>query len=341
MEKERKKIAVIMGDPRKTDKSKPDNKFDEDDINTINKLREALATLTDYDFIYFNDHDTLLSSLISQKNQIDFVFNLCDEGYMNDPQKESYIPALLDILGIPYSGAGEKCLIYCFNKFLVKEIAKGLGVSVADSVLIMKDEAPSIEMFPVIVKPVFGDGSYGITARSVANNSSELKKALSEIREYYSGPILIEEFLGGDDLTLGVIGNVDSFNNNSAFLLPIIKENFDCLALGMPKICGREAKWDDKSLYWKIYSTKAELPEETKKKIIDSSLILFKELECKDYARFDWRLNSQGQPKILEVNPNPGWCWDGHLAKASKILGIDYSQMLELILKEAEKRIKK
>lgn len=66
---------------------------------------------------------------------------------------------------------------------------------------------------------------------------------------------------------------------------------------------------------------------------------LFKRLECRDYCRFDWRLDSEGNPKLLEVNPNPGWCWDGHLAKMAKIEGLSYSEMLKEILEATERRI--
>ena len=68
-------------------------------------------------------------------------------------------------------------------------------------------------------------------------------------------------------------------------------------------------------------------------------LKLFERLDCRDYARFDWRLDAQGNPKLLEVNPNPGWCWDGHLAKMAAFAGISYKEMLEAILKAAEARI--
>ena len=65
----------------------------------------------------------------------------------------------------------------------------------------------------------------------------------------------------------------------------------------------------------------------------------FERLECRDYARFDWRLDASGNPKLLEVNPNPGWCWDGHLAKMAAIAGISYGEMLGAILKNAEARM--
>jgi D-alanine-D-alanine ligase len=67
---------------------------------------------------------------------------------------------------------------------------------------------------------------------------------------------------------------------------------------------------------------------------------LFRRLECRDYARFDWRLDGQGQPRLLEVNPNPGWCWDGHLAKMAALEGMSYADMLAAILQTADRRIR-
>lgn len=105
----------------------------------------------------------------------------------------------------------------------------------------------------------------------------------------------------------------------------------------LPKICGYEAKWLPESPYWNIKSISAQLPEDIEKFIVDCCLKLFERLECKDYCRFDWRLDAGGNPKLLEVNPNPGWCWDGHLAK---IGGISYVEMLKMILHATQLRLK-
>ena len=107
----------------------------------------------------------------------------------------------------------------------------------------------------------------------------------------------------------------------------------------LPKICGYEAKWMPDSPYWNLKSIQAELPEETTRLIESCSLKLFERLECRDYVRFDWRLDNEGNPKLLEVNPNPGWCWDGHLAKMASFAGLNYQEMLEKILDAAERRI--
>lgn len=333
-------VAVVFGDPRKPDRLKPDAVFDDDDFYTIDQLKAALKELRGYSPVYLNNHDTLLQDLANLKGKIDFVFNLCDEGYTNNPQKELHIPALLDILRIPYTGAEPKCLAYCYDKSLIRGIAKEMGIPVPEACFI-KPEDTAFELpidFPVIVKPNFGDSSFGITQRSVVNSIEELTSAISETRERfgYDKPILLEEFLPGKDITVGIIGNPPE----SYTVLRIVEEDYSALPEGFPRICGYEAKWLPDSPYWNLTSVPAELTDDTRDFIIECCLKLFERVECKDYARFDWRLNAQGTPKLLEVNPNPGWCWDGHLAKMAKFSGMSYADMLDVILQAAEHRLK-
>ena len=335
-----KNVVVILGDPRKPDLLKPYSIFDDDDFLTIDKLKTALRELKDYQFSYLDNHNTLIEDLRRVMGKVDLVLNLCDEGYNNDPRKELHVPALLEELEIPYTGAGPQCLAYCYDKSLVRGIAKEMEIPVPEAFFI-KPEDTTFELpfgFPVIVKPNFGDSSFGITQRSVADNLEGLLNAISEIREKfgYNKPVLIEEFLTGKDLSAGIIGNP----SESYTVLPIIEEDYSTLPAELPRICGYEAKWRPESPYWNIKSVPTELPDETKRFIVEWCLKLFERLECQDYARFDWRLNAEGNPKLLEVNPNPGWCWDGHLVKMTKIAGNSYAEMLEMILQAAEQRLK-
>ncbi|OGJ89600.1 MAG: D-alanine--D-alanine ligase [Candidatus Raymondbacteria bacterium RifOxyA12_full_50_37] len=337
-------VIVLMGDPTKTDIIKPAGVFDDDDIYTIDKLKGALREIElkgGYRFTYLNNHDTLIQDLqrFKDRGRVDFVFNLCDEGFDNDPRKELNVSALLDMLGIPYTGGGPQCLAYCYDKSLVRGIATEMAIPTPKAFFIKPDDIIfelAIE-FPVIVKPNFGDSSFGITQRSVANTIEELMNAITEIREKlgYDKPILVEEFLVGKDLSVGIIGNT----GKSPLILPITEEDYSDVPAELPRICGYEAKWMPDSPYWKIKSVPADLSDDTEKLIIDCCLKLQDRLECRDYTRYDWRLNANGKPKLLEVNPNPGWCWDGHLTKMAKFDNISYSGTIEAILQAAEQRI--
>lgn len=336
-----KNVVVILGDPNKPDPLKPSANFDDDDFYTIDQLKSGLRELKDFQFSYLSNHDTLLQKLVKMKGKIDLAFNLCDEGYNNDPRKELHVSSLLEIVGIPYTGSGPQCLAYCYDKSLVRGIAREMEIPVPEAFFI-KPEDTTFELpfsFPVIAKPNFGDSGFGITQRSVANSFEELVNAISEVRENfgYDKPILVEEFLTGKDLSVGVIGNPPE----SYTVLPIIMADYSSLPENLPKICGYESKWLPETPYWNIKSIASDLPEDIEKFIIECCLKLFERLECKDYCRFDWRLDANGTPKLLEVNPNPGWCWDGHLAKMAEFAGISYSEMLRMILQATEQQLTK
>ena len=337
-----KTIAVAMGDHRKLDRVKPSGSFDEDDFFTINELKRTLSGLRDYTFIYFDKHDTLISDLSKNVNKFDFVFNLCDEGFNNDATKELHVPSLLEILNVKYTGGTPQCLAYCYDKSLVRGIAKEMGIPIPRAFMVNPEDTNFIELqtdFPIIVKPNFGDSSFGINQYSVCNNLEELENALLHVRKNvgYDKPIIVEKFLKGEDISVGIIGNPPE----SYLALPIIMEDYSTLPPDLPKICGYEAKWEPDSPYGMITSVPANLPEDTDRFLIASCVKLFERLECRDYARFDWRLDSNGTPRLLEANPNPGWCWDGHLAKMAKFAGLSYTEMLDGILKASEERFNK
>lgn len=336
--KGKKTVVVLLGDSSKPDPVKPYGIFDEDDIEVIAELKKALRDLKGYVFIFLENHDSLIQTLEKLKAKTDIVFNLCDEGFQNDPRKELHIPALLEILNIPYTGSPPHCLAICYDKSIVRAIVKDMGIPVPKGILINpQDTKFKVPFgFPVIIKPAMGDGGFGITKENVVNSFEEFINVISNLRGNlgYDKPILVEEFLTGKDLTFGIIGNPPDHIS-----LPIIEEDYSSLPDGYPKICGYEAKWLSDSPYWGINSVPADLPRETEKFIKESSLKLFERLGCRDYCRFDWRLDKDGNPRLLEVNPNPSWCWDGHLAKMAKFAGISYQEMLKLILESALKRI--
>ena len=333
-------VVVLLGDPRKGDLVKPNAIFDDDDYHTVSELKKALSEINNYDFIYLDNHDTLIQDLQKIKNKCSFVLNLCDEGFNNEASKELHISALLEMLGVPYSGGSPKCLAYCYDKSLVRGIAEEMDIPIPNGFLIKPEDVSFIELpldFPVIVKPNFGDSSFGISAQNVCYDVQSLEDSIVQVRDGfgYDNPILVEEFLTGKDISVGIIGNTTIRYS----VLPIIEEDYSSLPDDLPKICGYEAKWDPNSLYWQLKSIPANLSEEVERFLVASCLKLFERLECSDYARFDWRLDANGTPRLLEVNPNPGWGWDGHLAKMADLQGLSYSDMLKMVLEASKARI--
>ncbi|MEJ2134102.1 MAG: methyltransferase domain-containing protein [Desulfofustis sp.] len=338
--KDREKVLVLLGDPKITDVVKPDAQFDNDDYHTINELKRALSGLSHYEFTYLSDHESLLRELINIRGTYSFVFNLCDEGFNNEASKELHISALLEILGINYTGGTPQCLAYCYDKSLIRGIAREMDIPVPEGFVVKPEDIHFVGLplqFPVIVKPNFGDSSFGITKDNVCCDIHALEKAIMTTRDTvgYEIPILVEEYLAGKDLSVGIIGNpLISYTT-----LPIIEEDYSALPPGLPRICGYEAKWDPGSPYWNIKSIPAHLSEEVERFLQASCVKLVERLHCRDYARFDWRLDDNGTPRLLEVNPNPGWCWDGHLAKMAALEGKSYDTMLDHILGACRKRI--
>jgi D-alanine-D-alanine ligase len=170
----------------------------------------------------------------------------------------------------------------------------------------------------------------------VVHTPEELIAYLEEIRSTLPrGPVLIQEFLPGAEYSVGVIGNPGL----TYTVLPPLEVDFSDLDPNLPRILGYESKWHPDSPYWtQIKYHEANLTEDQNRRLLDYSNLLFEHLECRDYARFDFRTDSEGEIKLLEVNPNPGWCWDGKMNFMASFGGHRYSDMLKMILEAAMER---
>ena len=330
-------VTVLLGDPRLPDTVKLTGAFNAEDFDTIARLKSALAELREYRFSYLDNHADLPEALRGE--QPDFVLNLCDEGFRNDALMELHVPAFLEMLGIPYSGAGPAALGLCYNKSQVRAIAAACDVPVPlETYFDADDQAATIpSIFPALIKPCLGDSSIGITRNAVVHNPSEAVSYLAELRRALPGrPVLVQEFLSGNEYSVGVIGNPGI----GFTILPILEVDYSRLPEGLPRILGYESKWDPASPYWTgITYHEARIDEELRRGMIDWSTALFERLNCRDYARFDFRADAAGEVKLLEVNPNPGWCWDGKLNLMAGFGGYRYADLLRLIIDAAQRRI--
>lgn len=328
-------LAVVLGDPRLPDIVKRDGQFGAEDLDTVARMRTAVETLDGFEARFLDDHATLFETLARTKP--DLVFNLCDEGYTNQALMELHVPAMLEILGIPYTGAGPTCLGLCYHKEKTNAIAASMEIPVPLETCFLPDEhAANIpSSFPALVKPAWGDSSLGIDEDAVVHDASALLAYRERLRALVPGvPLLIQEFLPGREFSVGLIGNTGQLD-----ALPVLEVDYSHLPDSLPRILSYASKWDPQSPYWlQLSYREANIDEELRARLVAYSRILFERLECRDYARFDFRCNAFGEPKLLEVNPNPGWCWDGKLNLMAGFAGLDYAVMLRRIIEAGARR---
>jgi D-alanine-D-alanine ligase len=329
-------VTVLLGDPSLPDVVKRGGRFTTEDLDTVKRLKDALAELDGYRFTFIDNHASLVSLLRGQPPE--FVLNLCDEGFNNDAFMELHVPSFLEMLGVPYSGAGPACLATCYNKAAVSGYAQSLDIPVPlETYFNPDDQAATIpSTFPALVKPNKGDASVGITQQAVVNTPGELMEYLREVRKLLPNrAVLIQDFLPGVEYGVALIGNPGyGFRQ-----LPILEVDYSGLPDGLPHILGYESKWLPDSPYWSmIRYQETTADEDTKRQLYDCSRLLFERLDCRDYARFDFRTDASGTVKLLEVNPNPGWCWDGKLNMMAGFDGMRYADLLAEILRVARER---
>ena len=233
-----------------------------------------------------------------QEWRIEFVFNIA-EGFRGR-NREAHIPALLELLGVPYSGSDPLALALTLDKPLAKRIALSLGIA-TPPFWVLEDpsdlgEVP--ERYPLFVKPAWEGSSMGIRLSSRIKNREELLKETDRLFENYPGePVLVEEDILGREVTVGLVGNRP----------PEILGMMEIAFRGQPErdFCySLEVKrnWRE----WVDYRYPADLGRETGEEIRAASLRLYETLRLRDVARLDFRVNREGRPYFLEANPLPG-----------------------------------
>ncbi len=329
-------VAVLLGDPLLPDATKVDRCFSAEDLESVERMKAALAELRQYRFTYLNDHRTLLSDLMARPPS--FLFNLCDTGFRNEAAHELHLPALLDLLGIPYSGAGPAGMAVCYDKSLVRAVAAAHGVPVPRELFLRAGSRAEIpaDAYPALIKPNRGDGSVGITQKAVVRSAAEAAEYLDWLRREWPGrDALVQEFLGGTEYGVGLIGNPGL----GFTVLPPMEVDYSSLDAGLAPILSYESKTVPSSPYWsQIHFRAARLDGATVERLVAHAALLFERLQCRDYARFDFRADAAGEIKLMEVNANPAWCWDGKLNFMAGFAGWSYAQLLRAILETAQRR---
>ena len=265
-----KKICVLLGDTKLPDPVKYNEKFNPEDFEVIERLKDALSLLENYEFDYFSNHEILEEKLkeASKTKKYDYFFNLCDEGFQNHLEMEAYIPMLLERHKLLYTGSATRCLEICYDKHAVKAIAKSAEIPVSKDILIGEEDEKIRDLpfnFPAFIKPNYGDGSFAIDKNSPVYNLEQLKKQVEVIRERLKkvrmkADILAEEYLLGEEITTAIIGN------NNELDIRLLQENFGCDI----KFNSSDAKWNPNSNEWTLtHSITPTTSEEIKEKIVN------------------------------------------------------------------------
>ena len=249
------------------------------------------------------------------------------------------IPAYLELLGIPYTGAPPAAMVICYDKQIVRLVSQSSGVPVPGEHFIPADAGDEAvpEMFPALIKPNTADGSVGITKDAVVRDRQQARDYLKWLRETLPGrDALVQEYLPGPEYGIGVIGNPET----GFRILPALEVDFSELPEGLNPILSFESKAIPDSPYWtKIKFKRAEMPAEIEQRMGGWAERLFRRFGLRDYARFDFRVGVDGEPKLMEVNPNPAWANDGKLAFMASFAGLAYPEMLRAILETAIGRV--
>jgi D-alanine-D-alanine ligase len=328
-------VTVILGDPRLPDATKVESRYAPEDLEAVARMKAALGRLPEYRVRFLDDHRTLVAELTADPPA--FVLNLCDTGFRNVAAMEPNVPALLELLGVPYSGSPPACLARCVDKALVRAIAQAHGVPVpAERWVEAGDHAAVPPFFPALIKPNAGDGSVGIWRASVVRNAREAAACLDRLRRALPDrDVLVQEFLDGPEYSIGLVGNPQQ----GFAVLPPLEVDYGGLDPALPRILAYESKTVPDSPYWRqIAYREARLDATTRRALAAHAALLFRRLGCRDYARFDFRTGADGAVKLLEVNPNPAWSWDGKLQLMAGFAGHDEAGLFRMILAAAQER---
>lgn len=290
-------------------------------------------------FFDFNDLPQAFNDL--KNSDVDLVFNVCER--INDSSLlEPHAASVLDTLQIPYTGSNPFTLGLCIDKIKVKKLLSYHKIPTPewDYVYSLDDDIRSDLKYPLMVKPANTDDSIGITNDSVVTDKEGLYRELKKIIVDLGRPALIEEYIDGDEYDVPIIGSTE----DDLRVLPLSRSIFDNMPPDYWHIYTFEAKY---SQYESVYDKciiKQEPPKNISKKLesllSEIALDTYNILDCHDYGRVEIKVDKNDNPYVLELNPNPSINITDCLSRSSKLVGFDYGDFLEEIIRLAINRYK-
>ncbi len=304
---------------------RPKRKAPEEDVQDVyDALKEA-----GHSPVFLRLDGTTQSLIDLAQSETDLIFNLV-ESFAGNDTFDSAVAGYLELLGRKFTGAGSHGLYLAQDKALAKKIFAFHGIHTPYFATVYRgrtEHAHDIQ-FPVIVKPAREDGSIGIHFGAVCGSIKELMERIDYIHAEFDSPALIEEYIEGRELYVGVLGN------DKPEALPVVELDLSKLPKGTPKIAGSEVKWEEETeAYKKTWPFIPEdLGEDLVKRIQDTAVQAFSALQLRDYGRIDFRLATDGTLHVLEVNPNPYLLPSAEFTMAARHSGRSYSELIGKIV---------
>ncbi|HYG59643.1 MAG TPA: ATP-grasp domain-containing protein [Symbiobacteriaceae bacterium] len=306
----------------------PDVHAELDSDQTIMAVAAALASAGHTVLRIEGDEEAYLKL---RERRPDIVFNMC-EGLRGE-SRESQIPAMLELLGIPYTGSGVLPLALSLDKATAKKMFLFHGVPTPAFRAIAPGEPVDCQglRFPLFVKPALEGSSMGISPRSRVDTPAELLERVLHVHQWYRQPALVEEFLEGREFTVGLVGN------ETPFIFPIMEINYSLVPRNHGEVYSYQFKkeWDGDE----FYLCPAPISHALETVLKQTALNAVRALGCRDVARVDIRLNAEGEPSVLEVNPLPGLSPGfSDLCRQAEKAGWTYAELVNGILEAAVQR---
>ena len=271
--------------------------------HTIELVKHGIEA-AGWEYLQIEADETCFETL--RRERPDLVLNRA-EGLRGE-SRESQVPAFCEMLGIPYTGAGVMATAICLDKPTTKKVLEWHGVKTAPFTVLFEEGDlvdPKLR-YPLILKPSHEGSSMGINWDNVVNDEKALRKKLREMLETYRQPILVEKFIDGREFSVGFVGNY--LGDEEPTVLPILEIDFSGFPPELGRVLGQKAKsvFDDSS----NYKCPAKIDDALRERVEEHAKASFRALNCRDWARMDYRLDADGELYFLEVNTLPGIDYD-------------------------------
>jgi D-alanine-D-alanine ligase len=280
-----------------------------------------------------DDISELMRKIEDQKP--DIVFNLC-ETFAGKDSSEMHVTAILELLGVRFTGTGPAGMILRQDKALAKKLLRFYDVNCSSYAILDNKhlEFAGRMRFPLFVKPLHGDASLCVDDGSMVEDYSKLIARAALIQSQFNDAALVEEYIDGRELYVTVLGNTHPE------ALPIIEVDFSKLPPGHPRIYGHEAKFESDTVQYNDTHTVVgiDLSPEIRARVARAAKEAVHALQVSDYSRVDIRLPPEGTPYVVEVNANPYLESTSESALAAKAAGMDYNTLINRILEIAWER---